>query len=165
MRARMVKVIAAVAVAALAVTGAARLHAQGEPGGPGGHGRWGAFGRGGGFGLALRGLDLTEEQRTQVRAIVGQHRDELRAAGQKLGAAFKAQRDAVSAVPVDEGLIRAKSAELAAAQTDAALLHAKVHSEVYQLLTPEQQAKAKELKAQRDARRAERQQRFQQKQK
>ena len=60
-------------------------------------------------------LDLTEEQRTQVKAIFEQHRDEGRKAGERVRAAFKAQQDAVTAIPVDEGAILAKSAELATA--------------------------------------------------
>ena len=48
--------------------------------------------------------------------------------------------------------MRTKAAELAAVEADAAVLHAKVHSEVFAVLTPEQQAKAAELKAQRQAR-------------
>ena len=152
MRTRGLKTIAVVALAGVAIAGAARLHAQG-----GDHGRRGAFGRGfggpGGVGFGLRGLGLTDEQRTQVKAIVEQHRGELRTARQRVGSAYKAQHAAVIAVPVDEGLIRAKSAELATAQTEAAIAQARVHSEMYQLLTPEQQAKAKELQAQRQARR------------
>jgi Spy/CpxP family protein refolding chaperone len=37
-----------------------------------------------------------------------------------------------------------------------AILQARIHSEVWALLTPEQQAKAKELKAQRETRMKER---------
>jgi Spy/CpxP family protein refolding chaperone len=43
-----------------------------------------------------------------------------------------------------------------------ALVQARIHSDVWGLLTPEQQAKAKELKAQRAARTKERGQRRQQ---
>ena len=59
MRTRVLKTIAVVAVAALAIAGAARLHAQR----PGGHGRRGGFGRGFGgpggvgFGAARARLD------------------------------------------------------------------------------------------------------------
>jgi protein CpxP len=104
--------------------------------------------------LMLRQLDLTEEQRTQVRQVMDGHRDELRAVGERLAAAHKAQNDAVTAPQFDESAVRAKSADLAAVMGDAAVLHAKVHSEVFALLTPDQQAKAAELKAQRQARAA-----------
>jgi len=164
MSARVKKTITVAVVALLAVAGGVRAYAQG---GPEGHGRPGFGGRGfgrGAFGLELRGLDLTDEQRTQVKAIFEQHRSELQAVGQRLGAAFKAQHDAVTAIPVEESVIRAKSAELAAVQADAAILHAKIHSEVFQLLTPEQQQKAQQLKTEREQRRQQMQQRWQQRQ-
>jgi protein CpxP len=80
------------------------------------------------------------------------HRDELKAIGDRLTAAHKAQNEAITAPQFDESAVRAKTADLAAVLGDAAVLHAKVHSEVFALLTPEQQAKAAELKAQREAR-------------
>jgi Spy/CpxP family protein refolding chaperone len=63
---------------------------------------------------------------------------------------------------VDEGLIRSTSQQLAEAQADMAVLRARVHSEIWTLLTPEQRKKAEELKAQRDARIKERQERREQ---
>jgi len=126
------------------------------PGGPGGFGH-GPFGRrgfggpGGDFGL-LRGLDLTEDQQAQVRQVMQSHRDEFRAVGERLRAAERAQQDAVTATPFDENAVRARAAEVAAVQADEAVLRAKVHSDVFAVLTPEQQAKAAELKAQRQQR-------------
>jgi protein CpxP len=160
MTARIKVVAAAAAVAVVTVVGAASVLAQGGPGGHGGRGFGGPrFGRMAGVGL-LRGLDLTTEQRTQVRGIFEQHRDELRKTGERVGAAFKAQNDAVTALPVDENAIRAKSTELAAAQADAAVLRARIHSEVFQILTPEQQQKAQQLRTERQQRMQERRQRF-----
>ena len=46
-------------------------------------------------------------------------------------------------------------------EADAAVLRAKVHAAVFQVLTPEQQEKAKALKAEREQRGAERRQQFQ----
>jgi protein CpxP len=161
--------IAGVLGAAVIVAGSAiaLVHAQGQeppanpparhgrfgpdgPGGPGGPG--GFFGRGpggpGGPLAMLRGLDLTEEQRAQVRQIVDGHADELKAIDERMREARKAENDAVTAQAFDESAIRARSAELSAVMADAAVLHAKVHGEVFAVLTPEQQAKAAELKAQ-----------------
>jgi len=80
------------------------------------------------------------------------YRDELQEAGKRLRAAHDAQREAVETLPVNEGLIRSTTQTLAAAQTDLALLRARIHSDVWAILTPDQQAKARELKAQREAR-------------
>ena len=157
-------ILGAAAVAAMVTTGF--VHAQAQdgagaapptherrgPGGPGGPG--GFFGGPGGFGgpmALLRQLDLTDEQRAQVRQVMESHRDEQRAIGERVMAAHRAQEDAVTAPQFDEQVIRTKSAELAAVEADAAVLQAKVHSEVFAVLTPEQQAKAAEIKAQRQA--------------
>jgi len=123
------------------------------PGGPGGP--RGFFGRGpggpggpGGPLAMLRQLDLTDAQRAQVRQIMDAHADELKAVGERLREARKAQDDLVTAQAFDESAIRAKATEVGAVMADAAVLHAKVHAEVFAILTPEQQAKAAELKAQ-----------------
>src|SRR5262245_21995239 len=56
----------------------------GGPGGPGmrGPGGPGMRGPGGpmGFGLPLRELDLSDDQKTQLKSIMDSHRDEFRAA-------------------------------------------------------------------------------------
>jgi protein CpxP len=145
--------IAAIALAAV-LAGSAIVVAQGGPC------HWGGFGRGWGQGMEFHQLDLTAEQRAQMQSIREQHQEEFRALGEKLRAAQRAQRDAIETVPADEATIRATSAELASIQGEFALLRARVHSQLYQVLTPEQQAKAKELRAEREKRRAERAERF-----
>jgi periplasmic protein CpxP/Spy len=150
------------AALALAVGVASAVHAQGD--GPGRHGGFG-FGGPGRGGFPFAALNLTDAQREQVKTVMQQHRDEMQAAGKQLRDAFDAQRKAVETMPVNEGLIRSTSQSLANAQADMAVLRARIHSEVWSLLTPEQQAKAKELKAQREARMKERQQQRQQRQK
>ena len=148
----------AVGAALLVVAGlAVGVSAQGE-----GFGRRGKFGPGGGGFPGLGRLELTDAQREQVRDVMQRHRGELQDVGKRLREAYAAQRNSVETVPVNEGLIRSTSQTLATAQTDMALVRARMHTEVWSLLTPEQQQKAKELKAQRDARGKERMQRRQQ---
>jgi periplasmic protein CpxP/Spy len=141
--------------------------------GPEGHGRRGrgpgAMRMGPGFeGLPLRGLDLTDAQREQVRGIVSAREADFKALGERLRTAREAERAAVTRVPVDENEIRTRVTELAAVQADVAILRARIHEQVQQVLTPEQQAKAKTLQAERQKRRTERaaqmQQRRQQRQ-
>ena len=117
----------------------------GGPGGPGGPMRGGPMGLGPGF----HQLDLTDDQKAQLKTIAESHRDEFRAAGQKVGAAREAMRALLEADQIDEGAIRAKSAEVAAAEADVAILNAKVRQQSLQILTSEQQAKLKELQASR----------------
>jgi periplasmic protein CpxP/Spy len=153
---KIVKRVAA-GVLALSVSGVlvtATLAAHQEPGEDGGQRRFGHMHRGfGGFGLALRQLDLTDAQREQVQSIFEQNRDEIRAAGEKLRTARRALYDAASAGSVDEAAIRTAAEALANAEAEAAINHARVHAQVWQILTPEQQAKAKELRQQREQRR------------
>lgn len=102
-------------------------------------------------GAGLRGLDLTDAQRQQIQEIRQAHRDEMQKAAERLRAAHQSQRDAVRATPVDEGRIRATSDALAAAMTDMAVLRARIHEQTLSVLTPEQQERAKALRAERGA--------------
>ena len=65
-------------------------------------------------------------------------------------------------MPVDENEIRARVSEASAVEADFAILRARIHEQVYQVLTPEQQAKAKTLQAERQKRRSERAEQFKQ---
>jgi periplasmic protein CpxP/Spy len=125
------------------------------------HGDAGGEHRGmrGGF-HGLRQLDLSDEQRQEVRRIMELHKAERQAIGERLREARRAQSEAVMAVPVDESAVRARSADLAKVESDAAVLRARMHSEVYNVLTPEQQEKAKALRAEREARGAQHRERW-----
>jgi protein CpxP len=103
----------------------------------------------GGMGGEFRGLDLTDDQRAQLRKIREARQSEFKAAGDKLGAARQGMRALIQAETIDESAIRAKSAEVAAAEADVAILNAKVRAESLQILTAEQQAKLKELRTNR----------------
>ena len=129
--------------------------AQGKRGGPDGFGGPGR-GRGGPggplAGLPLRELNLTDAQREQVRQIVDSRQQETRAIGERAMAAHEALRAATTSPSFDEGLIRAKAAEVAAVDADMAVARARIFADVFQILTPEQQAKAKELSGSRPPR-------------
>jgi len=108
------------------------------------------------FGRGMRQLDLTDAQRDQIRGIVESHEAALKEIGDRLRAAHEGMDALIAADVVDEPAIRAKSAEAAAVQADAAVLRARVRHDVFSVLTAEQQAKAKELRAQRETRQKER---------
>lgn len=147
-------------VALLAGTGVAVVAAREQgPGGPGGMmGRRG--GPGGGIVPGLRGLDLTDAQREQVKATMDAHKATFDAQRDKLVAAHKALNEAVTVGTFDEATVRQKAADLAVIEADGAVLRAKVHSEVWALLTPEQQTKAKTLQTQRAERAGQMRERF-----
>jgi periplasmic protein CpxP/Spy len=146
--------VVAVLASPLLAQGPAGQGGPGEPGGRGmrGHGPM----RAGIEGLPLRELQLTDAQREQVRGIMTARQADFKAIGDRLHAAQEAQRAAVTRVPIDENEIRARVTEASTAEADFAILRARIHEQVYQVLTPEQQAKAKTLDAERQKRRAER---------
>ena len=89
-----------VLTAAIAVLGAIAIgtaFAQGPRGSGQGPGRGGGFGEGRGprAGLMLRGLDLSDAQRDQVRAIRERYQEQTQAAARQLAEARGAQRDAI----------------------------------------------------------------------
>lgn len=136
---------------------------------PPGRGGWGLgpgpgrgmMGPGGPFGLgfALGRLDVTDAQRQQIRTIVQSHRQEFQALAERRRTAQHALQAAITADPLDEAAIRSASAALAEVQADDAVLRAKVHREVFAVLTPEQQAKAKALREEAQKRAEQRRQR------
>ena len=157
-----IKTSLAAGVAALMLAGgAAAVLAQDQPQqqqqrrrGPGGPGMGGPMrGPGGPMGPMFRGLDLTEDQQTQLRKIREARQNEFKAAGEKLHAAREGMRTLIEAETINESAIRAKAAEVAAAEADVAILNAKVRQESLQVLTSEQQQKLKERGAQMKQRR------------
>jgi len=147
------------AALAIGVSAGAFVHAQdggqrppqGEgrrgPGGPGGF-----RGPGGPMGLLPmlgRDLELTDAQKDQLKAIADSHKDDWKALADRGRAAHMALNAAVTADTIDEALIRQKSAEVAAVDADLAVARARARAEVFQILTAEQRAKAKERGAPR----------------
>ncbi len=110
----------------------------------------------------MRQLNLTEEQRQQVRDTMQRHREELKTVGEQLRAARQALHAATDAEVVDQEAVRAATSQMAEAQAQGAILRAKIRQEVFALLTPEQQEKAKALRQQAEQQMELRRQRLQQ---
>jgi Spy/CpxP family protein refolding chaperone len=118
-------------------------------------GRRGPMGPGGPMGmLPMLGpeLNLTDAQKDQIKNIAASHHDEWQALGERAGVARKALNDAVTADAVDENLIRQRSAEVGAVESDLAVARARTHAEVFNILTADQKAKAKEFRAEAESR-------------
>lgn len=119
--------------------------------------------RGGGKGMRrgammLRHLDLTEEQKAQVKQIVETSREDTRSIREQM----KNNRRQLGALSENGQFNEAQVQALAAQQGN---LHAqlivekeRVKSQIFNLLTPEQKAKAAEIKAQMKQKREERMQ-------
>ena len=158
---RVRKIVVTAGIVALMSGGAVALFAQGGPGqrgagpfGPGGPGR-----RGFDAGFALGQLNLSDAQKQQVQSIMQQHRQQSQPAMQRMQQAMQAQRAAINQVPANEAAVRQASAALAAVQADMAVDEARLHADIFSILTVEQQEKAKQLEAQARARGQERRQR------
>ena len=126
------------------------------PGGPEGmRGPRGGGMRGpGGPGFAgpeFRNLDLSDDQKAQLKKIRDAREAEFKAAD-KIGAARQGMRQLLDADAINEGAIRAKSQEVAAAEAELAILNAKLRKESMQILTADQLAKLKEQRGNRGQR-------------
>jgi Spy/CpxP family protein refolding chaperone len=152
----LVAALVAVATSGVAITlaqDAAQPQQRREGRGPGGPGFGGPMRGPGGpaFGIDFRELELSEDQRGQLRKIRESHESEFRQVGEKLRTAREGLRELIEADAIDESAIRAKSTEVAAAEADFAILNAKVRAEAMQILTSEQQQKLKDLRASRQS--------------
>jgi len=135
--------------------------AQGPRGGGpfGGRGGRGPFGPGG---LELNQLNLSDTQRQQVREIRERYREQTQQVAQRLNAVAEKQRQAIETLPVNETLITSATQDMTAAQVEMAIQEARLNSEIWSVLTPEQQAQATKLRAERKAQMEQRRQEFQQ---
>ena len=145
------------ALVTLIAWGGAVVFSQG-PGPNGPRGRGPGFGRGGPHaGLALHALDLTDAQREQVRQLSEQHREQMRPLVARVQAAKLTQRQAMDAIQFNEARIRAAMQSLAEAEAEVAVQHARRTSDIYALLTAEQQQRVQSMRTEREARLKQRQ--------
>jgi protein CpxP len=157
---RVRKIVVTAGIVAVMAGGAVAIFAQGAPGrGAGALGPGGPGGRGFAAGFALGQLDLSDAQKQQVRDIMQRHRQQSQPVMDRLQQAMQAQRAAINAVPVNEAAVRQAAAALAAVEADMAVDQARMHADIFSILTVEQQEKAKQLEAQGQARAQERRQR------
>ncbi len=150
----------ATGVALMALIATSVAFAQGPRGGGpfGGRGARGPSGSG----FALQALNLTDTQREQVKEIRERYREQGRALSQRLREAGDKQRQAIETLPVNETLITSATQDMTQAQVDVAIQEARLHADVWSVLTPEQQAQATKLRAERKARMEARRQEMQQ---
>lgn len=148
----MKKIIVGIFAVAIVSIGAIFAIAQTADGGTdkkmgkrGGHHRGGKMHRRGG--MMFRGLDLTEEQKTQMKSI----REASKTAAAPLREAMKANRqklaEATANGAFDEAQVTTIANEGAAIKAQMTVQREKVKSQTYAILTAEQKTKAAEMKA------------------
>jgi Spy/CpxP family protein refolding chaperone len=139
---RSILIVAAAAVVAAAGLFAGRLLAGAVPGsGPGGHFGPPRFAR------IAKVLDLSDDQKAQVKTILRAHAAEIQAQLKTGQDARRSLHDAILTDPIDEATIRARAADLSKVEGDGALLYAKVRAEIYPLLRDDQKQKIVDFRA------------------
>src|SRR5215213_4303595 len=137
-------------IVVLAVAGAAAIPAIAQPPqGRGGPGRGGP----GGPAPILRGLNLTDAQREQVRGLTEERRNDANSPGRKVAELERQLRAAVFADAPDQQKIEQLKSEVSAAAAEALTARVELEGRIAQILTPEQRAQARQALETREARR------------
>jgi len=113
-----------------------------------GHGmgeRWGFFGK---------ALNLTDDQKTQMKAIMQKEHPMMRPLFQQ-SHQIDLQLRQYAEGTYDEAKVRALAAQKSQVDVELAVQRTRIHNEMFQVLTADQQAKMKELEARHEARMAE----------
>jgi protein CpxP len=114
--------------------------------------------------MLLRGVELTADQKTQVREIMANHRSSFRELlGQLRSVQNEIENKILSPENVEVADLTAQIQQLSQLQNQLADENLKVTLEIRKLLTPEQLARAAQHKEQLQARWAEMRERFRQK--
>lgn len=140
---RRIMVIASIAI--LVVGAAIFAVAQGPeamrkmhgPGGPHGHGDM--------LEHMSRELNLTDEQKTQVKAIMDATETSAQGTHAKLDEVHKQLEAATANGQFDEGQVRTLANQLGQLQADMMVEHLRAKSKVFAVLTPEQRTKAEAM--------------------
>ena len=110
-----------------------------------GHGR-----PGGTMEKMIAALDLSEEQKLQIKDLITAKQPDIQPIRRQLILERRALRDLIQSDKFDEFAIRTQAAKVATFQTEMAVQRARVFNEVCQILTPEQKQKFLELQKARD---------------
>src|SRR6202044_3974225 len=107
---------------------------------------WGA--RGHMMGFPLKQLDVTDTQRAQIRAVMQKEHSTMQPLMEQVHTMHQ-QLKQYSEGTYDEARVQALVAQQAQTLVQLKVEETRIHNEVYQLLTTDQQAKLKEIEATR----------------
>lgn len=156
----MKKLTAAILSIVLVAMGAMFVFAQdgaGQKDGKRGFGKRGGHHRGG---MMLRGLDLTDEQKAQVKAVTQASRESSKPLREQMRANRQKLQTLSESGNFDQAQVQALADEQGKLTAQMIVEKEKVKSQISAILTPEQKAKAAEMKAQFKQKRAERKQKW-----
>ncbi len=110
------------------------------------------YGGPGGFRHMLKQLDLTSAQQDQMKAIWAKEKPALQPLMQQLRQNHSAMSALEPSGPFDEAKTRALATQNSQTMIELQVEHARIKSEIMQILTADQKAKLAELEANRAAR-------------
>jgi Spy/CpxP family protein refolding chaperone len=104
------------------------------------------------FARMAKTLDLTAAQKEKIRAVLEGEREKAAPLRQQLADNRDKLRQVVETLPYDEAAVRKVAASQEKIRVEVIVSRTRAMNEVFALLTPEQQAKAKELRPFREGR-------------
>lgn len=164
----MKKLLVAILSIILVAMGAMFIFAQdgttGGKDGKRGFGKRGHFGKrfGGHGGMMFRGLDLTDEQKAQMKAIRQASKETVKPIREQMKANRQKLQTLSESGTFDQTQVQAIAAQQGNLSAQMIVEKEKVKVQMLNILTPEQKAKAAEMKAQFQQKREERMQKRQQ---
>jgi periplasmic protein CpxP/Spy len=99
------------------------------------------------LGRIARRLGLSDQQKDQIHGILKTHAGEIEAQIEAGRNGRRALRDAMDAAPLDEARIRQQALALGEIRADAAVLRARIRSEIRPILSADQQEKAQQMRS------------------
>ena len=142
-------------IAALAVLlGSAIAKSQTAPDAPPAppmHAHFHDHGMGHGMGFFARELDLTDAQKAQMKTIMQKEHPTMKPLFERSRQIDLQLRQYVQGT-YDEAKVRALATQKAHVEVEMTVQKTRIHNELYQLLTPEQQTKLKDIEARHEAR-------------
>lgn len=129
-------------VGALLLTMAMVAFSQGPQGPPRGDGfRGGPGGPRDGLGPLGRDLNLTDEQKAQIKKITDSFAENTKALHEQLRTLHESQPDPFGGAAFDEAAVRAAAEARAKVEVELEVAHARMMSQIFGLLTTEQKAR------------------------
>ncbi len=141
MKSTRVRILTIGAAVMLAVAVALAQGMHGHHGGPGGD-----------FHRMLRQLDLTADQHAQVKAIWEKEKPAMQPLMEQMHQNHTAMRALEANGTFDEAKTRAVATQNSQAMIELQVEHARIKSEIMQILTPEQKTKLAQIEANHEAR-------------
>ena len=147
MKSRLVLIVFISTLALALFAGAAIAADQGNEGGPMHHGMMMHHGFGDGLGLPLHQLNLTDDQKTQIHQIMKSEHATMKPLMQQEFRAHQQMMQLVTSGNFDQAKAAAIATQESQTRVQLEVEHAKIASQVYNLLSSDQKAKVADMMA------------------